>query len=119
MSQKKWLISALIVTSLNSTVLDGLFYWFDIYEYPYTACFSYYSYIVFLVLWVNADSKERPQIVRPFDYGLLLYLFWLPYLPYYLWRTRGGLGLLMLAGFLLLFVLGPLTVLGVSIVRGA
>lgn len=117
MSQKQWLMFALIATSLISATLNGLFYWFTVLEYPYTASLSRYLYVFFLVLWIDADSKERPYIVRPFDYGLFLYLFWLPYLPYYLWRTRGAIGLLMLTGFLLLFSLDLLTVLAVSIVR--
>lgn len=56
--------------------------------------------VFLLVLWLDADSKGRPQVVRCFDYGFLVVMFWLPYLPYYLWRTRGAAGLFMYAGFL-------------------
>jgi hypothetical protein len=61
--------------------------------------------VVLLVLWVDADSKDHPDIYRPFEYGYLLLLFLWPYLPYYLWRTRRARGLLLLAGFVGLFYL--------------
>lgn len=59
-----------------------------------------------LIFWIDADSRDQPQVGRPFDFGFLLMIFWLPYLPYYLWRTRRGVGLWMFAGFVGLFSLG-------------
>jgi hypothetical protein len=62
---------------------------------------------VFLIaLWIDADSRDYPQVGRSFDYGSLVLIFWLPYLPYYLWSTRGAVGLFMFAGFLGLSWLG-------------
>jgi len=37
-----------------------------------------------------------------------VFVFWLPYVPYYLLRTRRSLGLLWLLGFFLLFHAGYL-----------
>lgn len=59
-------------------------------------------FLVLLVLWVDLDCRERKNIYRPFEFGFLVFLFWLPYLPYYLLRTRRAWGLLWLLGFALL-----------------
>jgi hypothetical protein len=93
--------------------------WNDLDAKSTTASFASVLFVMLLVLWVAADSRDHPQIVRPFDYGLLLYIFWLPYLPYYLWRTRGPLGLLMFAGFLILLSLGWIVQIGMYLVRAA
>ncbi|MDR3447718.1 MULTISPECIES: hypothetical protein [unclassified Dyella] len=63
-------------------------------------------FLVLLVLWVDQDCRERKNIYRPFEFGFLVFLFWLPYLPYYLLRTRKAWGLLWLLGFALLFYSG-------------
>ena len=65
-------------------------------------------FLVLLILWVVEDSKSQPETYRPFDFGLLTFLFWLPYLPYYLWHTRRSKGLLLLVGFIGLYFLGNL-----------
>jgi hypothetical protein len=56
--------------------------------------------LLLLVMWVDLDSRTRPEIYRPFEYGWLALLFWIPYLPYYFWRTRGIQGVLMFLGLL-------------------
>jgi hypothetical protein len=117
MNRKKWLLAALVSISVVSAAVDGLFYWFDAAAAPNTDLFADFIKVGLLVLWVDADSKSRQQITRPFDYGFLLFLFWLPYLPYYFWRTRGPLGLLLFAGFLILLWLGWLVQVGVYLIR--
>ena len=67
---------------------------------------------LFLVLWIDADSRGRPEIYRPFEYGYLVLLLWLPYLPYYLWRTRKVRGLFEFAGLVLLFFAGDFVQFG-------
>lgn len=56
-----------------------------------------------LTCWLVEDSKSFPGIYKPFDFGFLAYLLCLFYLPYYLWRTRRFLGMLLLVGFLVLY----------------
>lgn len=63
---------------------------------------------ILLAVWIDADSKDYPQIYRPFEYGLLVLLFCIPYVPYYLWRTRGASGLLLVGGLATLYWLGYL-----------
>jgi hypothetical protein len=63
-------------------------------------------FVLVLVLWIDADSRTQPRITRPFEYGWLVLLYWIPYTPYYFWRTRGSMGLLMFAGVVCLFLSG-------------
>lgn len=58
--------------------------------------------VILIVLWVDADSQDQPAIYRPFEYEYLVWLFWIPYLPYYFWRTRGARGLLLCGGLIAL-----------------
>lgn len=60
-----------------------------------------------LAFWVDEDSKAHPDIPRPsFDYVLMIYVFWIVYLPYYLLSTRGRAGWLWIAAFAFLALLG-------------
>jgi hypothetical protein len=53
-------------------------------------------------------SRERKDIYRPFEYDYLVFLFGVLYVPYYLVRTRGVLGILWLFALLALFYTGYL-----------
>lgn len=65
-------------------------------------------FLLLLVAWMELDGRNRKDIYRPFEFGFLVFMFWLPYLPYYLLRTRRASGLFWLFGFLLLFNAGYL-----------
>jgi hypothetical protein len=106
MNREKWLIVSLISISVISGVFEGLFYLRGVPSMPASSTPAGALSVYLLVLWIDADSKVRRQVARCFDYGFLVVVFWLPYLPYYLWRTRGGAGLLMCAGFLGLLSMG-------------
>ena len=56
---------------------------------------SLFVSVILVGMWVDADSRGRPNIYRPYEYGWLVYVYWIPYIPYYLWRTRGAKGLLL------------------------
>jgi hypothetical protein len=73
--------------------------------------------VLFLVLWIDADSKGRTEICRPFEYGYLLLFLWLPYLPYYMWRTRRVRGLFAFVGLAVLFFAGDFVQLGLYAMR--
>jgi len=106
MNRKKWLIVSLISISTISALFDGLFYLRGVPSMPATAALAVVLSPLLLALWVDVDSRDHRQVGRSFDYGLLVLVFLVPYLPYYLWRTRGAAGLLMCAGFLGLFLMG-------------
>ena len=52
-----------------------------------------------LTLWIDADSRDYPQIRLPFDRGFFLIFFGFLFLPIYLYRTRGARGLALCIGF--------------------
>ena len=106
MNRKKWLIVSLVGISLISALIETLYY---LRGGPPTSVAADLATTVFpflVVLWIDADRRNHPQVSRCFDYGFLVFLFLVPYLPYYLCRTRGATGLLMCAGFVGLFLMG-------------
>jgi hypothetical protein len=106
MNRKKWLIASLTGVSAISALVDGLYYWTGVASTPATAVLASVLSAFLIAWWVDTDSKDHPQVGRCFDYGFLVLTLCVPYLPYYLWRTRGAGGLFMLAGFLGLFLMG-------------
>lgn len=65
-------------------------------------------YLMLGVMWIDLDSRSRPDVYRPFEYGFLVVIYWIPYVPYYLYRTRGTKGLVYFAAFVGLYVLADL-----------
>jgi hypothetical protein len=105
---KTWYLLTLAGLSVLVAGYEGVLSWF--YEEPTGSVMTLWTVVfgILLVLWIDADSKDYPRIYRPFEYGHLVFLFWIPYLPYYLWRTRRATGLLLLAGLVTLYFLGDL-----------
>jgi hypothetical protein len=64
-------------------------------------------FTLLLVFWIDRD-RRRFNVYHPFEFGFLVFLFWIPYLPYYLVRTRRVAGLLWLVGFIFLLCFGYL-----------
>jgi len=56
-------------------------------------------FVICTVLWVKYDAKER-GFIRPFDFDFLVYVLWPVAFPWYLIKTRGLEGLVLLFGFL-------------------
>lgn len=63
---------------------------------------------VLVAMWIDADSRQREAVYRPYEYGFLIYLAWPLYLPYYLFKTRRGMGIVWLGGFVLAYLLATL-----------
>ena len=117
-------MTTLIAISLLAATVDGLFYWYGFESIGQgaeaeTSTRAFYGafFVLILILWIDADSKDNPKIFRWLDFGFFLYLLWIPYLPYYLWRTRGARGLLMLVGFICLPLLGFFVQLSIYFLR--
>jgi len=63
--------------------------------------FTFVSALGFIWLlgwWLRRDSRPR-SIPRVYDMGMFLYFLWPFMMPYYLLKTRGTRGLLVLVGF--------------------
>jgi hypothetical protein len=108
---------AFIMMTVMSAIYQSVIFWLDVPTSERLVLLCEFSCVFMLVMWVDADSRGRSNIYRPYEFGQLVLLFWLPYLPFYLWRTRRWVGLLMLAGFLCAFSLGNLVVLAIDISR--
>lgn len=53
-------------------------------------------------LWLRADGRER-GVRWVLDMGLFLYIAWPFLMPYYLFKTRGARGLVLVAAFVAYF----------------
>ena len=53
--------------------------------------------------WLRDDSRKR-GVGWVFDMGLFLYIAWPLFMPYYLLKTRGAKGLLVILGFAAAYV---------------
>jgi len=106
---KTFLLLVLVGLSVLGAIHQGILYWHNSQDTQDLLSIWQLLFVLVVALWVDADSKGYPQIYRPHEYGYLVLLYWIPYLPYYLWRTRGPtMGLLMLGGFVGLLFLGYL-----------
>ena len=53
--------------------------------------------------WLRTDSRRR-GVLSVYDLGFFLYLAWPVVMPYYLLKTRGARGLLVILGFVVAYV---------------
>ena len=65
-------------------------------------------FVIPLIIWVDLDSRLRPDIYRPFEFGFLIFTFWPVYIPYYLVKTRKIKAIIILPGLLALLFLGDI-----------
>jgi|GEM_PF-1615729 len=63
------------------------------------------AFALLSIHWVYYDA-DRADFNKPFDFGFLVYVFWPIAFPWYLFATRGIEGVLVLFGFVTLW-LGP------------
>jgi len=117
MTEQLRYLAAFVALAVMSATYQVVLFCLGTEASPALLWLSGWSCIFMLIMWVDADSRGRSNIYRPYEFGQLVLLFWLPYLPFYLWRTRRWLGLLMLVGFLCAFSLGNLVVLAIDISR--
>ena len=117
MRTKTWLLLTFVAVCILAATREAVLYWFDVE--PTGSVLSIWAFVppILLALWIEADSRDYPRIYRPFEYGYLVFLFWIPYAPYYLWRTRGVAGLFLLGGLVTLYFLGYLLQWVIEIAR--
>jgi hypothetical protein len=107
MNTKHFYLLGFIALCFATAIYEGLLCWYDKDATESLLTATSLVSLLALVLWVDSDSKEHSkEIYRPHEFGFLVYLFWLPYLPYYFWRTRGVMGLVKLTGLVSFLFLG-------------
>lgn len=96
---KNYYLATFVVLCIINAAYQGVFSWYDQEPSAFLIDVSWYWSLIVLIMWMDADSKEHNhRVYRPYEFGFLVFMFWLPYLPYYFWRTRGAIGLAMLGG---------------------
>ena len=84
-------LTAIFAVGLSVLVLHGL-------DGPETTQLLWrFEFSLILALWVRADRQVRGFSV-PFEFDAFVFFGWPIVVPYYLYRTRGGRGLLLAAG---------------------
>ena len=73
-------------------------------EFPAAVTFLFAVGILWAVgWWLRTDSRRR-GVLSVYDLGFFLYLAWPIVMPYYLIKTRGAKGLLVMLGFVAAYV---------------
>jgi len=112
-----FVLAVLVFSSLLVGGYEAItFYFGHLVSYTFHVTWSL-VFLALLVTWVQLDSKEHHEVYRPFEFGFLVFVFWVPYLPYYLVRTRHAVGIVWLLAFVCLFYFGYLLQLLVYAVR--
>lgn len=60
-------------------------------------------FLFLTIYWAYYDA-ERDDFEKPFDFGFFIYVFWYVAFPWYLIKTRGIEGVLLLIGFLTIWL---------------
>jgi len=116
-STSNTLLFGLVAGSVIAGLYEAAFFWQDVEPERHLGALWQVAFAVLLVLWMERDSRDRADIQRPFDFRFLAFVYWIPYLPYYLWRTRRGMGLVLSAGLLVLYFFSQLLMLGIYLAR--
>lgn len=73
-------------------------------EYPPGVTLIYLAGMLWAIgWWLRTDSRRR-GVLSVYDLGLFLYLAWPLVMPYYLLKTRGARGLLVILGFVVAYI---------------
>ena len=97
-------LMAFCALSVLTAVYGGITFWYEVRTSEPLLSLSTFISAILVGMWVDADSRGRPNIYRPYEHGWLIYVYWIPYVPYYLWRTRGAIGVLQFGGLLFLLL---------------
>jgi len=99
-SRKFEYLIAFAALSFLSALYAGAASWYDASVSEPLLSLSLFISVILVGMWVDADSRGRESIYRPYEHGWLVYVYWIPYIPYYLWRTRGAKGLFLFVALL-------------------
>jgi hypothetical protein len=62
-----------------------------------------FAYALVIALWVRTDRRKRGVSV-PYEFDAFVFFFWYVAMPYYLYKTRGWRGLMIVLGIAILVV---------------
>lgn len=73
-------------------------------EFPGAVTFLFAIGLLWAVGWWWRTDSRRRGVLSVYDLGFFLYLAWPIVMPYYLIKTRGAKGLLVMLGFVAAYV---------------
>ena len=103
-----FLYSYVIVTQIAS----GLYFAAELQPSPVLTVMGPIGMIWAITSWLQRDFHSR-QIQWTIDAGFFVYIGWLFLLPYYLLKTRGARGLLLMLAFVAVYFVS--TIVGAAI----
>jgi hypothetical protein len=106
------LLAILVLLGVFVGVIEAAAFSQDEYASGHAMQLWQFVYFIVVASWVEVDSRVQPRIYKPSRFGWLVLLYLPLYLPYYLIRSRGAIGVVWLLGFVALLYLGPLLMLG-------
>lgn len=94
---------ALIALTVIYTIGSSLFVTHGLNVPESMEVLSTFAFRLILAWWVREDRQARGYRV-PYEFEAFVFFAWPFVLPYYLYRTRRGWGLVVFAGFLAIVV---------------
>jgi len=65
-----------------------------------------FNYAFLIAWWTGADRRQLNQkFAAPFEFEAFVFFAWPIAFPYYLYKTRRGIGLVLFVGFLILLTI--------------
>ena len=101
MDRKSALSVTLLIISLLMSIVDVMLNLQGREVSELTYVIWNFIFFIFTVLWVKYDAQEN-HFPCPFEFDFLVYLYWPVAFPWYLIKTRGIEGILLLSGFVAL-----------------
>ena len=110
-------IGTLLVLSIAVAAYEAVTYYYGfVIGRPFYWCWAL-VYSLLLLYWLHIDAEQHTEMYRPYEFTFLAFVFWFPYFPYYLLRTRRAKGLLLFLGVIALPYLGYLLQWLIYVVR--
>jgi hypothetical protein len=107
-----------LTTAVFCSLAAALYVIANVEPAPIVGSFLTMGPALMTVLWLCQDARRR-RIGAVTDLGFLLMVFWPIAIPWYVFKSRGLRGVLVLLGVLLLMFAAPLTGLVVALLRSS
>jgi hypothetical protein len=105
-----------VVTAAFCSLATALYVTADVEPAPILAWWLLAGPPLMTILWLCQDAQRR-RVGAVTDLGFFLMLFWPIVIPWYVLKSRGWRGVLLLAGVLALMLAAPLTAILFSLLR--
>ena len=103
MSALRILLLLFILTAIYATGLSVLASHGYATRPEATALLWSFEFQILLAIWVRMDRRRR-NVSLPFEFDAFVFFGWPVVVPYYLYRTRGWRGLIVIAAVYMLYV---------------